>query len=137
MFFSDLYGHKEIKVTCYVDINEMKNTTSMINQARLLEHKGLFRRAMSVWQDIAVQTAVTECLRDLAWQRLMAISSYLDKQAQANRETLKDYPERRKNVESDRLQVVIYLKDGLTPKEIAFRVARSSAFIYDCKKYID
>lgn len=118
----------------------MKNTTYMINQAYLLENKGLYRRAMSVWQDIAVQSEVTDYYRDLAWQRLMDISERLDKQATINREiireSLKDYPNRRKSINSDRLRIIAYLIEGLTPREIALRVPRSSAFIYDCKKYI-
>ena len=115
----------------------MKNPQSMIEKAQMLEQKGLLRRAMSVWQDIAVQTSTQEQTREVAWDRLMRISAMLEhRQQPCYEEKPKRRSENLQTAEDDRLQVIACLKRGMTPSQIVALVPRSISFIYSCKKYV-
>lgn len=108
----------------------------MIEDANSLEMRGLLRRSMTVWQSIAIDTTADDEERNLAWQKIVQITSLQSQKIRQENECIKRASNKMNNVDTDRQQVITYLKKGLSLKEIKTLTYRSDAFIYGCKKYL-
>ncbi|WP_147365220.1 hypothetical protein [Buttiauxella izardii] len=115
---------------------KIKNVKLMIEDANSLEMRGLLRRSMTVWQSIAIDTTADDEERNLAWQKIVQITSLQSQKIRQESECIKRASNKMNNVDTDRQQVITYLKKGLSPKEIKTLTYRSDAFIYGCKKYL-
>jgi hypothetical protein len=115
---------------------KIKNVKLMIEDANSLEMRGLLRRSMTVWQSIAIDTTADDEERNLAWQKIVQITSLQSQKIRQENECIKRASNKMNNVDTDRQQVITYLKKGLSLKEIKTLTYRSDAFIYGCKKYL-
>lgn len=115
---------------------KIKNVKLMIEDANSLEMRGLLRRSMTVWQSIAIDTTADDEERNLAWQKIVQITSLQSQKIRQESECIKRASNKMNNVDTDRQQVITYLKKGLSSKEIKTLTYRSDAFIYGCKKYL-
>lgn len=115
---------------------KIKNVKLMIEDANSLEMRGLLRRSMTVWQSIAIDTTADDEERNLAWQKIVQITSLQSQKIRQENECIKRASNKMNNVDTDRQQVITYLKKGLSLKEIKTLTYHSDAFIYGCKKYL-
>lgn len=112
----------------------MNDLTILKNKATVLEEKGLLRRAILVWQDISLGQTFSQYERELAIIHLKRLSSIIDKRVSLQRQSLKLYPDRYKNVEEDKDKIIQLLHQGVSAKEIQQLTQRSRDFIYNCKR---
>ncbi|BBV77236.1 MULTISPECIES: hypothetical protein [Klebsiella] len=100
-------------------------------QAQNLQERGLLRRALALWNEIA-RSDDSE-LMPLARDKQQEIAALLAQQ-KVEKEAAKYHC--RSHVEADRQCILTYLRNGLKPREIEGLTRRSSAFIYSCKKLL-
>ncbi|MBU9844770.1 PerC family transcriptional regulator [Rahnella ecdela] len=111
------------------------NDLSILKQkASVLERKGLFRRAILVWQEISLGQTFSQYERELALIHLKRLSTIIDKKAARQREGLKTFPDRYKNIAQDKDKIIQLLHQGVSAKEIQHLTQRSRDFIYNCKR---
>lgn len=103
-------------------------------KASSLESKGLIRRAISIWQDISINPKLSKHDRDQAMRSLNRLTYAIQQKVDIQREKLKTYPDRYKNVELDKEKIMHLYRQGLTTREIQQITQRSRDFIYNCKK---
>ncbi|HFZ0438988.1 TPA: hypothetical protein ACIJOI_001933 [Raoultella ornithinolytica] len=85
-------------------------------QAQSLQERGLLRRALAIWNEIARHDD-----SELAQQKV-------------EKEAAKYHC--RSHVDADRQWIMTHLRNGMKPREIEGLTRRSSAFIYSCKKLL-
>ena len=100
-------------------------------QAQNLQERGLLRRALALWNEIA-RSDDSE-LMPLARDKQQEIAALLAQQ-KVEKEAAKYHC--RSHVEADRQCILTYLRNGLKPREIEGLTRRYSAFIYSCKKLL-
>lgn len=114
---------------------KMKNDLKqMLDIAIELESKGHLRRAMSLWQDIAVHPDTHEKIRNMAWDHLDDMNAQLAENTRIKKEKMHSTHLQRSLIRSDREKVIHYLRNGKSTEEICYLTRRSRAFIYECKR---
>lgn len=112
----------------------MNDLSLLKNKASVLERKGLFRRAILVWQEISLGRIFSQYERELALIHLKRISTLIDKKSSRQKQCLKSFPDKHKNTAEDKDKIIQLLHQGVSVKEIQHITQRSKDFIYNCKK---
>ncbi len=100
-------------------------------QAQNLQERGLLRRALALWNEIA-RDGDSE-LTPVARHKQQEIAALLEQQ-KVEKEAAKYHC--RSHIDADRECILAHLRNGMKPREIEGLTLRSSAFIYSCKKLL-
>lgn len=100
-------------------------------QAQSLQERGLLRRALALWNEIA-RHGDSE-LTPIARHKQQEIAALLTQQ-KVEKEAAKYHC--RSHIDADREWIMTHLRNGMKPREIEGLTRRSSAFIYRCKKLL-
>ncbi|HAT1619196.1 TPA: hypothetical protein I8Y12_002595 [Raoultella planticola] len=98
-------------------------------QAQNLQQRGLLRRALALWNEIARHD--DRELAPIARHKQQEIAALLAQQ-KVEKEAAKSPC--RSDIDADRESIMAHLRNGMKPREIEGLTRRSSAFIYSCKK---
>lgn len=100
-------------------------------QAQSLQERGLLRRALALWNEIA-RHGDSE-LTPIARYKQQEIAALLTQQ-KVEKEAAKYHC--RSHIDADREWIMTHLRNGMKPRKIEGLTRRSSAFIYRCKKLL-
>lgn len=100
-------------------------------QAQSLQDRGLLRRALALWTEIALHDESE--LMQIARHKQLEISALLKQQTVQKASAKYNC---RSHIAADRETIMAHLRNGMKPREIEGLTQRSSAFIYRCKKLL-